>query len=144
MPIRPENKNRYPKDWPSIAAAIRERAGHCCEDCGVRNYALGGRDSDGRWCEVVPKGTNGLGLDWPVPGEWAWCSLNGESRFLRIVKIVLTAAHLDHTPENCAPSNLKALCQRCHNLYDASMRRAGIKARARVGMAIGDLFGEVA
>jgi 5-methylcytosine-specific restriction endonuclease McrA len=34
----------------------------------------------------------------------------------------LTIAHLDHTPENCAAENLKALCQKCHNKYDAKHR----------------------
>jgi hypothetical protein len=32
--------------------------------------------------------------------------------------VVLTVAHLDHTPENCADENLKAMCQRCHLAYD--------------------------
>lgn len=36
--------------------------------------------------------------------------------------VVLTIAHLDHTPENCDPSNLRALCQQCHNRYDAKHR----------------------
>jgi 5-methylcytosine-specific restriction endonuclease McrA len=34
-------------------------------------------------------------------------------------KVVLTVAHLDHTPSNCDPANLRALCQRCHLRYDA-------------------------
>lgn len=37
--------------------------------------------------------------------------------------VVLTVAHLDHQPENCADDNLRALCQRCHNRYDAPHRR---------------------
>jgi len=37
-------------------------------------------------------------------------------------KVVLTIAHLDHTPENCEPENLRAWCQKCHNTYDAPMR----------------------
>jgi 5-methylcytosine-specific restriction endonuclease McrA len=37
--------------------------------------------------------------------------------------VVLTVAHLDHRPENCDPSNLVALCQRCHNRYDLPERR---------------------
>jgi 5-methylcytosine-specific restriction endonuclease McrA len=37
-------------------------------------------------------------------------------------KIVLTIAHLDHTPENCGRENLRALCQKCHNGYDAKHR----------------------
>jgi hypothetical protein len=34
--------------------------------------------------------------------------------------VVLTIAHLDHTPENCKPANLRAWCQRCHLTYDAA------------------------
>lgn len=39
MPIRPENKARYPKDWPAISRRIRfDRARGRCEDCGAENY----------------------------------------------------------------------------------------------------------
>lgn len=38
MPIRPENKGRYPKDWPEIRARILKRAGDRCEECGAENY----------------------------------------------------------------------------------------------------------
>lgn len=37
-------------------------------------------------------------------------------------KVVLTVAHLDHCPENNDLSNLMAMCQRCHNRYDAEHR----------------------
>jgi hypothetical protein len=40
----------------------------------------------------------------------------------RRVRIVLTVANLDWQPENCDPENLAALCQRCHNAYDAEER----------------------
>jgi len=33
-----------------------------------------------------------------------------------------------------------AMCQRCHNAYDAPMRRAGIKARFKASLARGDLL----
>lgn len=55
-------------------------------------------------------------------------------------KIVLTVAHLDHKPENCDDANLLHLCQSCHNRYDAPVRAAGIKSRARAARAAGDLF----
>ena len=91
MPIRPENRTRYPKDWKAISLSIRERAGWRCE----------------------------------------WCSAeNGKPHQATGAKVVLTVAHLDHMPENCDPANLKALCQKCHNAYDAPMRAAGRKARA--------------
>jgi 5-methylcytosine-specific restriction endonuclease McrA len=34
-------------------------------------------------------------------------------------KVILTVAHLDHNPSNNTPSNLRAMCQRCHLSYDA-------------------------
>ena len=43
--------------------------------------------------------------------------------------VVLTTAHLDHDPRNCAMDNLAHLCQKCHNTYDAQHRANGIKAR---------------
>lgn len=88
MPIRPENRNRYPKDWKLIRASILQRANNRCEFCGVENHTL---------------------------------RLNSKTG--KEAKIILTIAHLDHTPENCDPSNLRALCQRCHNTYDAEHRK---------------------
>lgn len=139
MPIKPENRARYPKDWPKISAAIRERAGNRCEFCGVPNGELGGRAPAGKWHKAQPKGEKLLRLEWPSPGEYWWC--NGyEIDHLRIVRIVLTVAHLDHTPENCEPGNLKALCQRCHNVYDRAHRSKNATATNRAKKAIGDLF----
>ncbi|PWE32748.1 hypothetical protein DDZ14_08355 [Maritimibacter sp. 55A14] len=141
MPIRAENRDRYPPDWPDISRAIRERAGQRCEECGVKNGRLGGRLRDGTWCDAMPLGEKLLSLEWPAPGEVATCvSPSGAKHQLRVVRIVLTVAHLDHQPENCDPDNLRAWCQRCHNIYDAPMRRAGIEARRREKAADGDLF----
>ena len=45
MPIKPENKARYPKNWKEIRAEILDRAGHCCEGspahpyCRAANYS---------------------------------------------------------------------------------------------------------
>jgi len=131
MPIRPENRARYPKDWPAISRRIRfERAGNRCEQCGVQNHQLGGRTPDGQWHPAHPTGEHALGLQWPEPASHWWCEGPHGKVKLRIVRIVLTVAHLDHTPENCADENLRAWCQRCHNLYDAKARRAGTRARA--------------
>jgi 5-methylcytosine-specific restriction endonuclease McrA len=139
MPTRPENKARYPKDWSTISASIRERAGNKCEDCGVPNYEYGGRAPDGTWHKSLPRGEKLLTLDWPKPGEYAWCK-GWPHEQLRIVRIVLTVAHLDHQPENCDPSNLRCWCQRCHNRYDMAERRRGTQERNRVARASGDLF----
>ena len=42
MPIKPENKHRYPPrhEWLSIREKILKRANHHCEFCGVKNYAV--------------------------------------------------------------------------------------------------------
>ena len=81
MPIKPENRRRYPANWKEIRAEILKRAENKCEFCGIENYAV--RDGS---------------------------------------RIVLTIAHLDHTPEHNSTDNLRALCQRCHNRYDAKHR----------------------
>jgi hypothetical protein len=43
MPIKPENRYRYPSDWKEIVERVRERSGNCCEgspaylDCRAAN-----------------------------------------------------------------------------------------------------------
>lgn len=43
MPIKPENARRYPADWKSLVAQVRERSGNRCEgspdypDCRAAN-----------------------------------------------------------------------------------------------------------
>lgn len=141
MPIRRENRALYPQDWTAISARIRARAGDRCEACGVRNGQLGGRLRNGRFLHALP-------LDYthgpmPQPGDWHWCA-GGDpdergAAFLRIVRIVLTVAHLNHRPEDCRPENLRALCQRCHNRLDAKARAAGVRARARAALGVEEL-----
>lgn len=91
MPIRPENKARYPLNWKEISEDIRHRRAQnrceCAGECGVHR---------GRRCEEK----NG------EPAKWA----KG--------RVVLTVAHLNHQPEDCREANLKAMCQRCHLRYD--------------------------
>lgn len=106
MPIRPENRGRYPKDWRSIVERIRARSGNCCEGSPT----------------------------------WPDCrAVNGDPHPETGSTVVLTVAHLDHQPENCSDDNLRHWCQRCHNTYDAPMRRAGIRQRQRAIAAIADL-----
>lgn len=47
MPIKPENKKLYPKNWKEIRAKILERADNKCEFCGVPNHIKGIRTFDG-------------------------------------------------------------------------------------------------
>lgn len=55
-------------------------------------------------------------------------------------KVVLTVAHLDHTPENCADENLKDMCQACHLAYDHEHHQRNARATRRARKADGDLF----
>lgn len=129
MPIKAENRARYPKEWTSISAEVRERAGWLCEECGVRGGAWGYRDEDGRFHECS---RDGFGRDYGRPPFWFGAR--------RIIEIVITVAHLDHQPENCDPSNLRAWCQRCHLRYDAKHHAANAAATRRAAMATPDLL----
>lgn len=40
MPIKKENKCRYPSNWKQIRSQILERAGNRCEFCGIENYSI--------------------------------------------------------------------------------------------------------
>lgn len=57
-------------------------------------------------------------------------------------RVILTVAHLDHTPENVDRGNLKAWCQRCHLTYDAAHHAANSAATRRGRKAIGNLFSD--
>lgn len=139
MPIKPENRRRYPPDWPQIVARIRQRAGNKCEQCGVSNGALGGRTKDGTFLEAHAVEERMLRLVWPKPGEMWWCGPSSSPQWLRIIRIVCTTAHLDHKPENCADDNLRYWCQRCHLAYDHEHHQRNAYASRREGRAI-DMF----
>lgn len=137
MPIRESEKARYPKDWPQISREVRERAGQCCEFCGIPNWQLGAW-INGKWYVAWPKGS-GL-RDNPRQGDVFPCHRGEDVIWRKVVRVVLTVAHLDHTPENCADENLKALCQRCHLTYDAKHHARNAAATRRRKMGIRDLF----
>lgn len=105
MPIGPENRLRYPSDWPAISERIRyERAAGRCEcrgECGTGH--------DGR-CHAR----------------------NGEASPYTGSLVVLTVMHRNHDPSDCRDENLLAGCQRCHLAYDAEhhrQTRAATRAR---------------
>jgi hypothetical protein len=54
--------------------------------------------------------------------------------------VVLTVAHLNHTPEDCRDENLKAMCQRCHLRYDLKHHQQNAYQTRRKGKAAKDLF----
>ncbi len=130
MPIKPENRRRYPPNWPEIRERIRARSSNRCEWCGVENGAVGYREDDGRFVM--------LGRS-PVEASMACEAAESDGR--KVIRIVLTVAHVhDHSPENCTDDNLAHLCQRCHNRHDKDMRQRHAAATRREGLAISDLF----
>lgn len=151
MPIKAENKALYPSNWREISRGIRERAKHCCEDCGLRNYSVGYRDAEGRFHRLAGSGPcdcAGEGLQWPSLNPITYrearefaeasntCSDGRDDEGNHWFVIVLTVAHLDHDPRNCDPTNLKALCQRCHLRYDTQHHGQTAAATRRNGKAM--------
>lgn len=111
MPIRPENKARYPADWSAISLEVREAAGWRCEgsplypDCRAAN-----------------------GDPHPVTRS-------------KVVLTVAHLDHMpENCGAAGARPNLKAWCQRCHNTYDLAHRRRGIADRRRSAVMTGELF----
>lgn len=90
MPVRPENRDRYGADWQEFSLSIRQdRAGWRCEcegECGRGTHT-------GRCTNVHMGMAYGTGS-----------------------RVILTVAHLCHTPE--CREHVKAMCQGCHLHYD--------------------------
>lgn len=56
-----------------------------------------------------------------------FCGIENHTLNARGSIVVLTIAHLDHIPEHCEDSNLRALCQKCHRTYDAKHHAANAR-----------------
>lgn len=129
MPIRPDLRKYYGPVWQSVRARILERAGGKFDAKG--KYLGGARCEQ---CKVpdqqrVQRGRGGLWKSLLVGEQSLWRDRHGELTDIlpcyprvRTVRIVLTVAHLNHTPGDDRDENLKALCQWCHNHYDAPVR----------------------
>ena len=125
MPIKPENRDRYPKDWPKIRGRILARAGQKrdangkitheaqCENCGAPNHTWIMRDGD-KW-------------------DYARTAMADLLAEYGAVRVILTIAHLDHQPETRDENLLRAWCQRCHNRYDIGHRKQTRRATREKG-----------
>ena len=141
MPISKANASRYPANWRELRAAVLKRAGHRCEQCGVRNYGL--------VQTVDRKRSYAYGNlyydDFQYTGSYAEAAaardvLNcGDDA--PFVVIVLTIAHLDHDEiETTDLGRLRAWCQKCHLTYDAKHHAQNARQTRRARKAFGDLF----
>ena len=116
----PCDYNLYPKNWKTeIRPAILERAEDRCEVCGVLNYSVGYRDKKGKFYDaeniLIKLENDGYDIF-----EHELKGIDGDEK---PIKIILTIAHLDHDINNNDYTNLKAMCQRCHNRYDIQHRK---------------------
>lgn len=111
MPIRPEEKARYPKDWKAISLEVRERAGWVCE--GSPAYPE---------CRAVNREPH------PVTGSI-------------VVLTVAHLDHVpENVGEPGNRTNLMAWCQRCHLTYDAAHHRKNASASRMKARGNLDLF----
>ena len=127
MPIAAENRGRYPRDWATISARIRRRAGGRCEckgECGIEKpWHAVGIAKLGR-CPKV----HGRLLREYEETKSAW-------------RVILTVAHRNHAPEDCRDENLAAFCQACHLAYDAQHHRSSRRERQHRAQLPLSLFG---
>lgn len=117
-PIRAENRGRYPADWKQISYRIRFiRAAGQCECLG--EYGRG--THPGR-----------------CPNRHDRTAYDTGSR------VVLTTAHLNHTPEDCSDDNLRAMCQGCHLHYDRDHHAATARQTKAAALAaqMDDMYAE--
>lgn len=129
----PMDISRYPKDWGAISKRIRERAGNCCEQCGVPHGEWVYRKPDGQW--ALMDDVDNLNSDvarwqgWDNPG-------------VKLVRIVNTVHHIgapwpDGTPGDrhdkmdCRDENLTLLCQKHHLAADLDIHMANAAATRR-------------
>jgi hypothetical protein len=105
--------------WAARRARLLERAGHKCERCRKPNGERVETITDLSW----PYGTAML---WrPVDGGWRnHCGaidrprLTEKRRRPRLIRVVLTMAHLTHDPLRNDDADLAMLCQWCHLNFD--------------------------
>jgi hypothetical protein len=146
MPIKAENRGRYPADWPAISLAARMRACWVClhPGCLAQQYAVGWWRSERRgyvWAPEWPRDGAYIGQTYRDAREVAAgiYAAQGESGQKPLV-IVLTVAHLNHQPEDCRPENLAAMCQRHHLASDQEHHQRNAWATRRARSANLELF----
>lgn len=129
MPI---DYSKYPPNWKSeIRPRIIERAGNKCEICGVPN---GARILRGVYDGLEAFQDEDGSIYSTETGECIGDDYLGEvdqSGKNKVIKIVLTVAHLDHDPENwqVEDDRLKLLCQLHHLRLDAPEKKKKRKAK---------------
>lgn len=126
MPIRAEFRKFYGREWQTeTRPRILTRAGHQCEQCAKPNHATIETVK-----YVLPEMFGGYRMHWRhighAPGN-TWIGQRGTVDLFQdfdqlhrvdTIRVVLTVAHLNHTPGDDRDENLAALCQWCHLIHD--------------------------
>lgn len=97
--MSPMQRDLYPKNWDSIAHAVKTAANWTCQSCGKVC-----RQQGEIWTDYLIRVN-------PSVGEAIGMAAHP-------IRYDLNAAHLDHNPPNCNPENLMALCNPCHCRMD--------------------------
>lgn len=162
MPIKPENKARYPADWKQVRERILRRAQWRCQHpgCGAAQYSVGRwicwAGGQHEWRPIQGNDHPKTAQDHEFDNAGEGCDFQGDRWTYKAARefidrwcweedtkpivIVLTCAHLDHQPENCDPSNLRMFCQRHHLAYDHDHHRANAQAKRRAKAGTLELF----
>ena len=121
---------RYPKDWKAIRASIMQRANDACECTGQCGDAHGDGPCAAPHMEWILR-------DYRTPAKWTEHDPSLAGKNPDATKVILTIAHVDHDEQHNDPSNLLALCHRCHLKMDAADNLA--RKRERASAAAGQL-----
>lgn len=132
MPIRADLKHFYGKEWRTVTRPrILARAADKCEDCGKPNRRVVEQSAQPGPALIwrrLNKRTFGQGSGWrdnhgkKLKGP-VWPNNK------KLVRVVLTVAHVNHVSGDDRDENLKALCQWCHLNHDREHHRATRQAR---------------
>ncbi|MEA5464756.1 hypothetical protein [Leptothoe sp. PORK10 BA2] len=125
----PMDRSLYPANWDELALQIKTEANWRCTKCG-------------RPCRQPGEAVSALYERLPDSWKPLWWEVIGDVREPRPGRFKLTVAHLDHVPQNCDRTNLKALCAPCHGTYDLKQmgRKRVLKAERHGQLRTDDIL----
>lgn len=102
----PTNYKRYHPDWKDvIRPTVLKRDGYACKFCRLSNRAIVYADKAGKWQQADD-----------------WMKENANVHGVRLIKVILTVAHLNHLVIDNRLVNLAATCQQCHLNHDRTYK----------------------
>jgi hypothetical protein len=119
-------KADYPPNWAVLRAMVRVRDEDCCSCIGYCGSDHDGRCGAPNHARIVRD--PGHKARWWLARDAPWSSDSATPR--KVVRVVLTVAHLCQDSRCDDLTCLRALCQFCHLRYDAR-QHARTAARTR-------------